>query len=322
MSREFISHAASAETLALGTEAFALLADGARTNGQLTCVEVWVPPGGGPPLHRHALEDEAFYVLEGALPLEVEGRSWPVPAGSFAWAPRNLRHRFTNATKTAVRMVVFMLPAGIEDAFRAASPGLAPGTRAAPAQDPGLLARFFDACGSRGIDLDPVADAPAAGTTPYVASLETAEAISLVGDVYSLLATGQTTGGALYLHDAMVPPGGGPPPHSHVREDEAFYVISGTLTLEIEGKRLLAPAGSFVWAPRGQVHRFFNGSDAPVRCLVLALPAGFERMVRAAGTPVPPGTTTPVPPTPGNQAIPSRNGGPPTRGDSTTGSAR
>jgi len=52
-------------------------------------------------------------------------------------------------------------------------------------------------------------------------------AFSAVGDVYRILAGGAETGEAYTLCEARVLPGGGPPPHIHHREDEAFFVLEG-----------------------------------------------------------------------------------------------
>ena len=51
--------------------------------------------------------------------------------------------------------------------------------------------------------------------------------IGIVGDIYRFLATGEETGGQYALLEAVVLPGGGPPPHIHSREDETFYVQEG-----------------------------------------------------------------------------------------------
>ena len=51
--------------------------------------------------------------------------------------------------------------------------------------------------------------------------------IAVVGDVYRFLATGEDTNGKYALWEAVVPPGGGPPPHLHSREEEGFYVLDG-----------------------------------------------------------------------------------------------
>jgi quercetin dioxygenase-like cupin family protein len=51
--------------------------------------------------------------------------------------------------------------------------------------------------------------------------------IAVVGDVYRFLATGEETDGRYAMFEAVVSPGGGPPPHIHSREEESFYVLDG-----------------------------------------------------------------------------------------------
>ena len=53
--------------------------------------------------------------------------------------------------------------------------------------------------------------------------------VAVVGDVYRFLATGEDTNGKYALWEALVPPGGGPPPHVHSREEEGFYVLDGEI---------------------------------------------------------------------------------------------
>ena len=296
MTIEFVAHATTAETLALGSEAFAVLADSARTEARLVLVEVWCPPAGGPPLHRHSREDEALYVLEGTLTIIVEGKETQVPPGSLAWAPRHRWHRFTNRTDRPVRFLVAMLPGGMDAVFRATSLTIPPGTIIAPPMSESAGEALGAAMFAAGIDFDQSAAPRGEPTSPtYTRSAAQCEVLSLVGDVYHLLATGADTDGQMYLHEATVPPGSGPPLHRHAREDEAFYVLEGTLTLYVEGKRIDAAAGTFVWAPRGQWHRFTNETASPVRNLVFAFPAGIESMFRACGERLAPGTTTPSP---------------------------
>ncbi len=47
------------------------------------------------------------------------------------------------------------------------------------------------------------------------------------GDLYTFLVTGAESAGASFAMEALVPPGGGPPPHTHRFEDETFYVLEG-----------------------------------------------------------------------------------------------
>ena len=64
----------------------------------------------------------------------------------------------------------------------------------------------------------------------------------VVGDFYTILASGDDTGGAYALIRGVVPAGGRPPPHLHRREDEAFYVLQGDLTFQADGQAFAAKA--------------------------------------------------------------------------------
>lgn len=121
--------------------------------------------------------------------------------------------------------------------------------------------------------------------------------IAIVGDVYRFLATGAETGGAYASFEALVPPGGGPPPHVHSREAESFYVLEGEMTFRAGEETMRATAGTFVHLPPGLAHSFKNESDAPARMIITVTPGGLEEMFFEVGVPLPEGTTTALPPT-------------------------
>lgn len=79
----------------------------------------------------------------------------------------------------------------------------------------------------------------------------------------------------------MVPPGAGAPPHTHDREDEAFYVLSGELVIEFEGEpgpHRVGPGGFFLGARR-RYHSLRNVGDQPARVLILCAPSrGLDQM--------------------------------------------
>jgi len=102
------------------------------------------------------------------------------------------------------------------------------------------------------------------------------------GDRITFLITGAETGGAFFLGEASVAPGGGPPPHVHSREEESFYLLQGTLALQVGGKTLNASAGDFIYIPRGTVHSFKNVGEETARMLTLAAPAGLENFFAEA----------------------------------------
>jgi len=102
------------------------------------------------------------------------------------------------------------------------------------------------------------------------------------GDRITFLVTGNETGSAFFMGEACVAPGGGPPPHVHSREDESFYLLKGTLALQVGGKALNASAGDFIHIPRGTVHSFKNAGEETAKMLVVATPAGLENFFAEA----------------------------------------
>ena len=72
---------------------------------------------------------------------------------------------------------------------------------------------------------------------PTIRTAAEGRTIAVVGDVYSFLATGDDTDGKYAMFEAIVPPGGGPPPHVHSREEEGFYVLEGAVTLRVGEQR-------------------------------------------------------------------------------------
>jgi len=116
--------------------------------------------------------------------------------------------------------------------------------------------------------------------------------VAVVGDVYRFLATGDETDGRYALWEAIVSPGGGPPPHVHSREEEGFYILEGEITFQIGGERRVATAGMFANMPVGTPHSFKNETARPARMLISVAPAGLENMFFEVGQPVAPGATS------------------------------
>lgn len=126
---------------------------------------------------------------------------------------------------------------------------------------------------------------------------DTAPAVWGPGDTYSFLVTGEETNNAFFQFEAIVPSGGGPPPHVHSREDESFYLVSGNLELLVGDQTYKAKAGDFIFVPRGTVHTFKNIGEGTAVQLVTFVPAGMEHYFREVcaevtdrSAPVPPAT--------------------------------
>jgi quercetin dioxygenase-like cupin family protein len=97
------------------------------------------------------------------------------------------------------------------------------------------------------------------------------------GDLYRFLITGAETGGAYFAMEAIVPPGGGPPPHIHRYEDETFYIVEGECGILLGEEWMTAGVGDFVNVPRGTVHRFQNQGTEAIRMILTFTPAGIEK---------------------------------------------
>ena len=116
--------------------------------------------------------------------------------------------------------------------------------------------------------------------------------VSVAGDTYTILLTGDDTGGRFTLIDMYVPPGGGPPPHRHDFE-ETFIVVEGRLDVSFRGTARLVPPGTTINVPANAPHQFHNSSGEPARLLCICAPPGQEEFFAAVGDRVPDRTALP-----------------------------
>lgn len=117
---------------------------------------------------------------------------------------------------------------------------------------------------------------------PVINKLDDLPVLLAFGEEVKILLGGEQTGGAFTRFVETTPPGCGPPPHLHEREDESFYVLEGCVSFFIEGRWIDAHPGDTVFAPRQQVHAFKNNTDQPTRMLIETMPSGFENFFAEA----------------------------------------
>jgi quercetin dioxygenase-like cupin family protein len=101
-------------------------------------------------------------------------------------------------------------------------------------------------------------------------------------DTIKFLITGEQTGGAFFMAEVSVRPGGGNPPHIHHREEETFYLQQGTLTIQVGEKTLNASPGDCICLPRGVAHSFQNTGSVETKLLLVVTPAGLEKFFEEA----------------------------------------
>jgi mannose-6-phosphate isomerase-like protein (cupin superfamily) len=105
------------------------------------------------------------------------------------------------------------------------------------------------------------------------------------GDVFDMTpverfvwkATAATTGGAFDAFETSMQPGyPGAPEHAHDANEEIFYVLEGTFRFKLGDEIFPAPAGAFVYVPRGTPHTWVNADQGVSRMLTLFLPGGMQ----------------------------------------------
>jgi quercetin dioxygenase-like cupin family protein len=95
-----------------------VLAGGELTGGAVTFGVARIPPGSpGPGRHVHTREDEAIYVVEGVLTVEVGDQRFEAGPETLVWLPRNIPHTFANLSGGLVRTVGVITPSGLEGMF-------------------------------------------------------------------------------------------------------------------------------------------------------------------------------------------------------------
>ncbi len=222
---------------------------------ELTITESVFPdarPGAAPHLHReHA---DAFYVLEGRLGFLVDDEEHVLGPGGFVYAPPGVVHGFRSLS--AARFLNFHTPDGrFAEALRERDRG-GPGS--------------FDS-----VDAAPGSGRPAteailldAGAGEALRANHRVATIKVGSDRLSL------------IEFALEPAFGGPSPHIHDDHTDAFYVLDGAAELLVDGRRVVAEAGSFVAAPPGVEHTFTSGPTGARLLNIHAPGVGFSDRLR------------------------------------------
>ena len=125
---------ASLPHIGLAGDTYTVLLKGSDTGGRYTLIDMHVPPGGGPPPHRHDFE-EMFSVLEGEIEITFRGEVLVARAGETVNVPANAPHSFRNASGAPARMLCMCSPAGQEELFMEVGAPVATRTTAPPPLD-------------------------------------------------------------------------------------------------------------------------------------------------------------------------------------------
>ena len=272
------------------------LADTDATNGTYCASIGSAPQGAGAPPHRHKFV-EGFYILSGEVEFTAGNETVILTQGEFINVGSMTAH-FPRVKSQHAELLTIAAPTGFDQFQMQAGEQLASRdsepTKSADDVKKSImqLAPQFD------IDMNPPDEAFESTPKVHVARSNDGEIVDAVGDRYRFLVEGDQTNGLYAMWHATISAGGGPPLHTHSREEEAFYVLKGELTFEADGQQFTGGPGTFVNLPVGSTHRFSNQTDTNAEVLILVAPAGLEKMFRRTGTEVEDASTEISKPTP------------------------
>lgn len=112
----------------------------------------------------------------------------------------------------------------------------------------------------------------------------------------SVCLSGGDTGGAYCLLEVAIAPGIGVPRHTHTREDETYFVLTGELEVAVGEKIHVLRPGDTLLAPRNIPHEVRNSGTIENHFLLMFSPSGFEEFVMATAVAAPDNAVAPTEP--------------------------
>jgi mannose-6-phosphate isomerase-like protein (cupin superfamily) len=120
-----------------------------------------------------------------------------------------------------------------------------------------------------------------------VQARETARLETPTGDSAYVMTTTENTHGSLTVIELVISPKNGPALHTHLREDEVWFVLEGDFRFKAGQEMFWVSTGGLAFGPRGTPHSFQNVGDAPGRLLIITAPSGAERLFEDYATLLP-----------------------------------
>lgn len=97
---------------------------------------------------------------------------------------------------------------------------------------------------------------------------------AISGDCYEFLETAEDTHGDRVTLKAVIKSKGQlVPKHFHVFQDETFEVLSGQLTVELDGQTIKLSAGDKITLPKNVPHNHYNDDETEVTYIHTVVPA-------------------------------------------------
>lgn len=222
-------------------------------------------------------EDVLIYVCQGDIDIRLQTHVEKMSGLDLAFIPRGCGHGI-RMTASSEALIAFS-PGGVEQPMRELmQSGFNPFL--SPEAERELL--VWDVRPTENLQSALDSNALAASAPIIVASGE-GEKYWLAGDEYTIKLSGSQTQGRFCVVHFLIPPGGGPVPHIHLRDEEVFHILSGEASFYANGELVSGSVGDTAILPRGIAHAFRNASSSSSEFLTFVAPAGFDDFVRNAG---------------------------------------
>ncbi len=253
----------------------------ADTSGRLSGQLATLKPGSGNPPHVHTRESECFVVLEGQIELRYGSESTHLDIGDLVFLPAGLPHQLTSSKTVTTKLLVLLTGGEIENAFVAAAD-------AEPTEVRSIFAKFgVELLDQYDGDYRPSGFESVHETGVVITRRGEGDAVWLAGDTYTVMLPGSATGDTLAIVHFDIPPGGGPVPHMHGRDFEAFVITRGEVELYADGVIVTGHEDDVAVLPENIPHCFKNRTDTRAQMIAVLTPAGFERFIFEVGqTPI------------------------------------
>lgn len=274
MSETFLVPPGGGTVVWMGQNQITIKATAEQTGHKFGLVEMLVAPGAGPAPHRHLREEEAFFILEGEITFYLPTGAYHAKAGCFLRVPRGHIHSFHNETDAPARLLMFIIPGGLEGYF--SEVGLpAPPSASLPMTK--FIERVLTTAPFYGMEYSFSGDVTKIALPGHRLDPFQGEQFSILGEDATLLADSAQTDGQYNLMINRALPGAGIPRHYHGNEDETLYILEGKATLILpDGAEKTIEAGTLFHSPKGTPHAWYNRADCPLTILVLTTPGGCD----------------------------------------------
>jgi quercetin dioxygenase-like cupin family protein len=249
------------------------------TGGRISAQLGDAPSGFINPPHVHTREDEVFYVISGEIEIRIADKLQHLSAGDLAFAPAGLPHQVSVVGNTTAKLLVLLTGDSIEQAFIDGSGKSGADLRNIMARAGVELLDHFDA------EYRPTGFESVTRDSAIVCRADEGKAVWLAGDTYTIKLPGEQTGDRFAVVHFDIPAGGGPVPHIHTREFEAFVITKGEVELYADGDIFTGHVNDVAVLPANIPHCFKNRTKSHSEMIAIVSPAGFDRFIKNAGQP-------------------------------------